>query len=122
RHRAPAAADGRMSGTVVVVVGASFPSLDSERTVLASVGATVVDACGLAPEEALEQCRLADGVISDYFDWSAGAIGQLERCRVICQYGVGLDQIDVDAATAAGILVTRTPDYCLEALADRALA
>lgn len=47
---------------------------------------------------------------------------RLRRCRVICQYGVGLDQIDIAAATRAGIVVTHTPAYCVDELADHALA
>jgi D-3-phosphoglycerate dehydrogenase len=60
--------------------------------------------------------------MTDYFRVDADVIDQLERCRVICQYGVGLDQLDIDAATSAGILVTHTPEYCVDELADHTLA
>jgi D-3-phosphoglycerate dehydrogenase len=36
--------------------------------------------------------------------------------------GVGLDNIDVDAATASGVLVTNVPDYCVEEVSDHAVA
>src|SRR5262249_42757599 len=104
----------------VVVAGVSFPSLEPEREVLARVGADVaqahdaVEALALAPE--------ADALLTDYFRVAADVVSELRRCRVVCQYGVGLDGIDVEAATAAGILVTHTPAYCVDELADHALA
>jgi len=104
----------------VLVAGVSFPSLQPERDVLEPIGAEVVaasdtvDALALAPE--------ADALLTDYFTVSAEVVAELRRCRVVCQYGVGLDGIDVDAATAAGILVTHTPAYCVDELADHALA
>ncbi len=106
----------------VVVAGAGFPTLDRERDVLDPIGAEVVDARTLPHEETMTLCRRADAVMSDYFSWTADAIEQLERCRVICQYGVGLDQIDVAAANSAGILITHTPEYCVDELAEHTLA
>ncbi|MGH2451327.1 MAG: C-terminal binding protein [Candidatus Limnocylindria bacterium] len=106
----------------VVVAGASFASLEPETRALAAIGGTVVDARGLDAAETLELCRGADGVMTDYFRCSAEVIRKLVRCRIICQYGVGLDQIDIAAATRAGIIVTHTPSYSVDELADHALA
>ena len=106
----------------VAVVAAGFPALDCERTVLGSIGADVVDGRNLRGPEALMCCQKADAIMSDYFAWTAEAIQQLERCRVICQYGVGLDQIDIDAATRAGIVISHTPEYCIDELADHTFA
>ena len=70
----------------------------------------------------LAACRSAAAVMTDYFRCDPERIAGFERCRVICQYGVGLDQIDVEAATRARILVTHTPEYCVDELADHAMA
>lgn len=107
---------------VLAGVGADFPDLAAERTVLAPIGAEVLDARNLQVGEVLKLARTADAVLTDYFVWSDDAIAGLERCRVICQYGVGVDRIDVDAAARAGIAVTNTPDYCVDEMADHALA
>ena len=106
----------------VVVAGTSFPSLEIERSVLEPLGFRVVDAGGLPEEEVLAACRSAAAVMTDYFRCDPERIAGFERCRVICQYGVGLDQIDVEAATRARILVTHTPEYCVDELADHAMA
>ena len=47
---------------------------------------------------------------------------RLPRCKVIGRYGVGLDNVDLDAATDAGIVVTHFPEYCTFEVADHALA
>ena len=111
-----------MPGGVVVVAGASFPSLDTERSFVEPLGCTVVDKRFASDDEALEACRTAVAVMTDYFVCDAPRIATFERCQVICQYGAGLNQVDVAAATAAGIYVTHTPDYCSEELGDHTMA
>lgn len=111
-----------ISGGAVVVAGASFPSLDTERSFLEPLGCTIVDKRFAGDDEALEACRTAVAVMTDYFVCDAARIATFGECRVICQYGAGLNQVDVAAATAAGIYVTHTPDYCSEELGDHAMA
>ena len=48
-------------------------------------------------------------------------LGRLSRCRIVARYGIGVDNIDVGAARAAGIEVTNVPDYCVEEVAAHAL-
>jgi D-3-phosphoglycerate dehydrogenase / 2-oxoglutarate reductase len=43
-------------------------------------------------------------------------------CRVISRCGIGFDNIDIEAATRAGLQVTYVPDYCLDEVADHTLA
>jgi D-3-phosphoglycerate dehydrogenase len=53
---------------------------------------------------------------------SSHVIQGLSPCRLIARYGVGVDSIDVSAATARGILVTNAPEYCTAEVADHAVA
>ncbi|HEU0114195.1 MAG TPA: C-terminal binding protein [Thermomicrobiales bacterium] len=46
----------------------------------------------------------------------------LPRTKVISRYGVGLDNVDLDAAAEQGIVVTHYPGYCTSEVADHALA
>lgn len=114
-----------MSGQRPVVLagaGAGFPSVNLERSVLSHIDAEVLDARHRPAAEVLDLARGADAVLTDYFPWTEEAISRLERCRVICQYGVGVDRIDVGAAARAGIVVTNTPAYCVDEMADHAVA
>jgi D-3-phosphoglycerate dehydrogenase len=109
------------SRQLAVVVGQAFRSIDPERAVLAPAGIEVLDARALPPREALDRAAGADAVLSDTFRWDADALSQLTRCRVIAQYGVGVDTIDVGEASRRGITVTNVPGYCADELADHAL-
>lgn len=54
-------------------------------------------------------------------DWKLDAkrIAMLKQCQVISRYGTGVDNIDVQAAKAKGILVANVPSFCSEEVADR---
>ena len=49
-------------------------------------------------------------------------IGVREGARIIVRYGIGVDSIDIPAATERGIFVANVPDYCLDEVSDHALA
>jgi glyoxylate reductase len=59
-------------------------------------------------------------LVRDVID--AALIDRLPGLRAIANYGVGYDNIDVEAATARGILVTNTPDVLTDATADLTFA
>jgi D-3-phosphoglycerate dehydrogenase len=52
----------------------------------------------------------------------ASVIEAADECRIIARYGIGVDNVDVEAATRKGIQVTNVPDYCLDEVADHAMA
>jgi glyoxylate reductase len=73
------------------------------------------------PDELRARARQADGVLSmvtDRFD--AAMIRALPRLRAISNLAVGVDNIDLDAATRAGIAVGHTPGILTETTADLA--
>jgi D-3-phosphoglycerate dehydrogenase len=49
-------------------------------------------------------------------------ISQMTRCRIIARFGIGVDNVDIPAATKAGIVVTRVPDYCIDEVSDHTMA
>ncbi len=76
------------------------------------------------PRAVLErESAIAEGLLtllSDSID--AALIAAAPRLRVISQYAVGYDNIDLAAATARGIPVGNTPDVLTDATADLAFA
>ena len=48
----------------------------------------------------------------------AAAIARMQRCRVIAREGIGVDIVDVEAASVSGIVATNVPGYCIEEVAD----
>ena len=105
----------------VVIARSNLPGLEHERAILDTVPANVIDLRHADEGTILAACQEADGVITDYFRFDRATLAQMPRCRVICQYGIGYDAIDVAAATEVGILVGYTPGYCEDEVADHAL-
>lgn len=50
----------------------------------------------------------------------AQTMAQLPNLKLICNWGVGYDTIDIEAAQAKGIVVTNTPDVLNDCVADEA--
>lgn len=111
-----------MAGPVIVVTDSVFPDLEPAKRVLGEVGAEVRLAEAPTPEAILAAAHQADGLLVTYAKVTREVIQGLERCRVISRFGIGVDNIDIPAATEAGIVVTYVPDYCIDEVSDHALA
>jgi D-3-phosphoglycerate dehydrogenase len=111
-----------MSQLLVAVADSVFPNLDPARAVLSKIGAELHLAEKPTPEEILKVVRDADAVLVTYAKISADMIRQMSRCRIIARFGIGVDNVDIAAATAAMIVVTRVPDYCIDEVSDHTLA
>lgn len=59
----------------------------------------------------------ASGVITVYTDFDRKTLEQMKKCKVIATQTIGINTIDLDAATEQGICVTNVPDYCVEEVA-----
>jgi D-3-phosphoglycerate dehydrogenase / 2-oxoglutarate reductase len=110
-----------MASYRVVVTDQVFPTVDVERELLARIDAELVVAEG-GRDQMLELARSADALLNTYASFSADELQQLESCQIIARYGIGVDNIDLDAARAVGIAVTNVPDYCLEEVAVHTVA
>jgi D-3-phosphoglycerate dehydrogenase len=108
---------------VVAITDHVFTDLRLERTLLAEAGHELRYE-GNATDEASLRALLAgaDAVLNCYVPIPADLTRELDGCRIIARYGIGLDTIDVGVATERGILVTNVPDYCIDEVADHALA
>lgn len=74
---------------------------------------------GLSAEELAERVRGKRAVVSQLTDrFSAEVLARLDGVRIIANVAVGFDNIDIPAATRAGILVTHTPDVLTDTTAD----
>jgi D-3-phosphoglycerate dehydrogenase len=95
--------------------------MEPEREVLAGV-AELVETQPKNQEEVIAAARDADAIMNQESQIKGPVIAALTRCKIIVAYGVGLDKIDVEAATAKGILVCRVPDYCKDEVATHTMA
>lgn len=111
-----------MAKPLIAVTDSVFPDLEPAKHVLSRIDAAVCLADSTTPEAILEAARTADGIMVTYAKITAETIGRLERCRVIGRFGIGVDNIDLSAASKSGIRVTFAPDYCLDEVSDHAMA
>ena len=72
-------------------------------------------------QEFLADARDADALFATGARISGEIIAGMTHCKVIANGGVGVDAIDVAAATARGIPVTNVPDTFIEEVADHAM-
>jgi D-3-phosphoglycerate dehydrogenase len=107
---------------IVAVSDSVFPDLDPARGVLSLIGAELELAKEPTPEGILQVAAGADGLLVTYAKITADIIGRMPRCRVISRFGIGVDNVDVAAASAAGIVVTKVPDYCIDEVSDHTMA
>ena len=105
----------------IVITDYRFPDVEQERRAVEAAGGTLVTGQAVNEEQVAELCRDADGVLNARAPVTKRAIAAMQRCRIIVRYGIGVDTIDVAAATERGILVANVPDYCLDEVSDHAL-
>jgi D-3-phosphoglycerate dehydrogenase len=106
-----------------VITDYTFPDLEIERGMLEPLGHELVasQARPTAPE-LIGLVSDADAVLTQFARVDAEAIAAMALARVIVRYGIGVDNVDLDAARAHGIPVCNVPDYCLDEVADHTLA
>ncbi len=77
---------------------------------------------GLSRSELLEKVKTADALLVNMIRADREFISVLERCRIISRYGIGYDNVDVEAAAEKGIPVGIVPEYCTLEVAEHAAA
>jgi len=84
--------------------------------------ADLVEVDGSSAAALVDGARHADALITSWgVRIDAQVIAGLERCAVIGVGSVGVDMVDIAAASAAGIVVTNVPDVFIEEVADHAM-
>jgi len=106
----------------VVVTDYDYPDLDIERRIITEAGGTLIPAQCRSEEEVIQKAKDAHGLLTQYAPISRKVIEALSQCRVIARYGIGVDNIDISAATQRKIVVVNVPSYCEEEVASHTLA
>jgi D-3-phosphoglycerate dehydrogenase len=106
----------------IVLTDYVWESLDVERKILGEL-AELVPMKTKLPAEFLDAASDCDALLNTYAGpITADVMAKMPKCRIIARYGIGVDTIDLDAATRAGIIVTNNPTYCIEEVAEQSMA
>ena len=111
-----------MPSLLVAVADSVFPDLNPAREVVGRIGADLQLAGEATADAILRVAAAADALLVTYAKITAPMIEKMPRCRIISRFGIGVDNVDLDAATRAGIVVTKVPDSCLDEVSDHAMA
>ncbi|MEM4781890.1 MAG: C-terminal binding protein [Halalkalicoccus sp.] len=85
----------------ILVTDADFPDLEPERRLADEVG--------------------ADALLVQYAPITRAVFEALDLA-VVGRYGIGVDAVDLEAATDHGVPVVNVPDYCQDEVAEHTLA
>jgi D-3-phosphoglycerate dehydrogenase len=96
--------------------------LPVEARLFSSAGVSFTARRCTSDDEVADVAAAADGILCLNYKLTASLLDRLARARVIVRYGVGVDNIDVDAATRRGIAVANVPDYCVDEVANHTMA
>jgi D-3-phosphoglycerate dehydrogenase len=105
----------------VVITDHRFPDVAQERRAVEASGGELVVGQAADEQELAELCKDADGVLTVRAAITKRVIAAMQRCRIIVRYGIGIDTVDIPAATERGIMVANVPDYCVDEVSDHAL-
>ncbi|MBN8908991.1 MAG: C-terminal binding protein, partial [Rhodospirillales bacterium] len=109
---------------IITPAGASFTvaggGYDDEMGPLEGMEAEIVE--GPTDEDGfIAAAKGADALYAKGIPITKKIIDSLDNCKIIALGSVGVDQVDVAAATARGIPVTNCPDTFIEEVADHAM-
>ncbi len=111
-----------MTHTKAAFTDWTFPDLALETEILRPTGCDVAARQCKTEAELKALCADADVVVTQFARLTPAVISGLARARAIVRYGIGVDNIDLEAAKAHAIPVCNVPDYCIHEVADHTLA
>lgn len=111
-----------MSVPKIAITDWTFADLAIEERAADKGGAKLVARRCRGADDLVALCSEADAVITQFAKLDAKTIGQMAKARVIVRYGIGVDNVDLEAARDRGIPVCNVPDYCVDEVADHTLA
>lgn len=106
----------------IVVTDHAFGDVVHERDTAKRLGAEfAVHQCS-EPDETTEAVRGADVAIVNFAPIGAEQLAAMATGATVIRYGVGVDNVDLDAARDHGVAVANVPDYGVDTVADHAAA
>src|SRR4030042_4975170 len=106
----------------VVITDCDHGSIEEEKKEFGRIGAELILAQIKEEEDLIRVCKDADGLLNQYALLTRTVLEKVPKCKAIGRYGVGIDSVDLRAATDLGIIVANVPDYCVDEVADQALS
>jgi len=108
----------------ILVTDHEYPDLSIERAVLEDTDVTLCETQAETEAELIEAIERygADGLLNQYTSVGRAVFEAHPELQVVGRYGIGVDTIDLDAATEYRVQALNVPDYCLDEVPTHAMA
>ena len=73
-------------------------------------------------DEIIKFAKDADAIIVQYAPITRKVLSSLPKCKIVSRYGIGIDNVDLEAAKELGVYVAHNPQYCINEVSDHAIA
>jgi D-3-phosphoglycerate dehydrogenase len=104
-----------------VLITEPLPLVEEEKKILSRY-ASVTVANTTSEDQLVEFVKDVDVIMVVYAKITKRIINSATKLKGIIRYGIGVDNIDLEAATAKGVIVANVPDYAIETVADHTWA
>lgn len=99
----------------------SIASMELEAEELARINAELTDIECTTEDEIIKVAKDADALLVVFAPMTRRVLEALPKLKVIVRYGIGYDNVDVDAATDNGVVLVNVPDFCLEEVSNHTI-
>lgn len=106
----------------VYITDCDHDNINIEKEIFDKAGIELTLKDAISEDDVIEQCKDGDIFIVQYAKISRKVMENCPNLRYIVRYGVGVDTIDVEAATELGVQVGNVPDYGMNEVADHAIS
>lgn len=106
----------------VVISDCDHASLEIENNILNSANLECEFQQNKTEEDLIQNCQEAEIILNQYAPFTERVFANLPKLKLIVRYGVGVNNIDLNAATKYGVQICNVPDYGTQEVADHALA
>lgn len=106
----------------VVITDCDHGDVGIERAVADRLGYRLIEAQCTTEDDVIAAAAGATALLTQYAPVTRRVLEALPTVRAVGRYGVGVDTVDVDAATELGVAVCNVPDYGTEDVSDHAIA
>lgn len=106
----------------IIITDSNYSDTKIEEKALREINAEVTRHQCKTAKDVIRVGKGADGLLNQYAPITSEVLNQLNNLKVVARYGIGIDTIDVEAATENGVAVVNVPSYCEHEVSNHALA
>lgn len=106
----------------VVLLDNIFSDTKVEEEIFKEINATLILSPSADEDTIMHYVSDADAIVTNYIQVNEKVLEAAKRCKIVVRTGIGVDVIDISAATRRGIYVVNVPDFCFDEVSDHTLA